>query len=69
MQQNMQHVFLVGDNGIIITVAIKDLRDEIHAGSVVIKDNMDNATAVGNYARIISFDNPAIYLRNKRKVL
>lgn len=32
MQQNMQHVFLVGDNGIISTAEIKDLGDEIHAG-------------------------------------
>lgn len=36
----------------------------IGAGSVVTKDIPDNATAVGNYAKCISFDNPARFINN-----
>lgn len=37
----------------------------IGAGSVVTKDIPANATAVGNYAKVISFDNPGRYVRNR----
>ena len=34
----------------------------IGAGSVVTKDIPDNATAAGNYARVLNFDNPGRYV-------
>ena len=37
----------------------------IGAGSVVIKDIPENATAVGNYAKIINYDVPGIFIRNR----
>lgn len=37
----------------------------IGAGSVVTKDIPRNATAVGNYAKVINFDNPGRYIQNK----
>lgn len=37
----------------------------IGAGSVVTKDIPENATAVGNYAKVINFDNPGQYIVNK----
>lgn len=37
----------------------------IGAGSVVTKDIPDNATAVGNYAKVINYNNPGRYV-NKR---
>lgn len=37
----------------------------IGAGSVVTKDIPDNATAAGNYAKVLNFDNPGRYI-NKR---
>ena len=37
----------------------------IGAGSVVTKNIPKNATAVGNYAKVINYDNPAKYIKNK----
>lgn len=37
----------------------------IGAGSVVTKDIPENATAVGNYAKTISYNNPGRYIKNK----
>ena len=37
----------------------------IGAGSVVTKDIPDNATAVGNYAKVISYSNPGQFIKNK----
>lgn len=37
----------------------------IGAGSVVTKDIPDNATAVGNYAKVINFDNPGRYIKDR----
>lgn len=37
----------------------------IGAGSVVTKDIPDNATAVGNYAKVINYDNPGRYVNNR----
>lgn len=36
----------------------------IGAGSVVTKDIPDNATAVGNYAKVINYNNPGRYIQN-----
>ena len=40
----------------------------IGAGSVVTKDIPDNATAVGNYAKVINYDNPGRYIGNPWKI-
>ena len=37
----------------------------IGAGSVVTKDIPDNATAVGNYAKVINYNAPGIYIKNR----
>lgn len=37
----------------------------IGAGSVVTKSIPDNATAVGNYAKVINYDNPGRYILNR----
>lgn len=37
----------------------------IGAGSVVTKDIPDNATAAGNYAKVLNFNNPAKFINNK----
>lgn len=37
----------------------------IGAGSVVTKDIPDNATAVGNYAKVINYDNPGRYVTRR----
>ena len=40
----------------------------IGAGSVVTKDIPDNATAVGNYAKVINYNNPGRYVHNRWEV-
>lgn len=37
----------------------------IGAGSVVTKDIPDNATAAGNYAKVLNFNNPGRYVGNR----
>ena len=37
----------------------------IGAGSVVTKDIPDNATAAGNYAKVLNYNNPGRYINNK----
>ena len=37
----------------------------IGAGSVVTKDIPDNATAVGNYAKVIDYDAPGRYVNRR----
>ncbi len=37
----------------------------IGAGSVVTKDIPDNATAAGNYAKVLNYNNPGRYIGNK----
>lgn len=39
----------------------------IGAGSIVTKDLPDNCTAVGNYAKVINYNNPGRYITNKWK--
>ena len=36
----------------------------IGAGSVVTKNIPENATAVGNYAKVINYNNPGRYIKN-----
>lgn len=40
----------------------------IGAGSVVTKDIPDNATAVGNYAKVINYNNPGRFIFNRWEV-
>lgn len=40
----------------------------IGAGSVVTKDIPDNATAVGNYAKVINYNNVGKYIQNKWEI-
>lgn len=37
----------------------------IGAGSVVTKDIPDNATAAGNYAKVLNYNNPGRYIKNR----
>lgn len=37
----------------------------IGAGAIVTKDIPENATAVGNYAKVINFNNPGRFIKNK----
>ena len=37
----------------------------IGAGSVVTKDIPENATVVGNYAKVVNYNNPARYINNR----
>lgn len=56
----------IGPNVCIIEDVIIGKNVTIGAGSVVTKDIPDNATAVGNYAKVINFDNPGRYTCNNR---
>lgn len=40
----------------------------IGAGSVVTKDIPDNATAAGNYAKVLNYDNSGRFIGNKWEV-
>lgn len=40
----------------------------IGAGSVVTKDIPDNATAAGNYAKVLNYNNPGRYVNNRWKI-
>ncbi len=40
----------------------------IGAGSVVIKNIPENATAVGNYAKVINYDNPGKFIKKRYEV-
>ena len=61
---NHDKAAIIGDNTYIgpNVCIVEDVRIgnnvTIGAGSVVTKDIPDNATAVGNYAKVINFDNP-----------
>ncbi len=68
---NHNHAAIIGDNTyigpnvcIVENVVIGN-NVTIGAGSVVTKDIPDNATACGNYAKVINYDNPGRYV-NKR---
>ena len=68
---NHGHAATIGDNVyigpnvcIVENVIIGD-NVTIGAGSVVTKNIPDNATAVGNYAKVINFNHPGLYIHNK----
>lgn len=62
---------VIGDNVYIgpCVCVVEDIRIgdnvTIGAGSVVTKSIPDNATAVGNYAKVINYDNPGRYILNR----
>lgn len=68
---NNNHAAIIGDNVYIgpNTVLIEDVNIgdnvTIGAGSVVTKNIPKNATACGNYAKIINYSNPGKYVKNR----
>lgn len=57
----------IGPNVCVVEdVSIED-NVTIGAGAIVTKDLPKNATAAGNYARVLNFKNPARYIKNKWK--
>ena len=52
----------IGPNVCIVENVVICNNVTIGAGSVVTKDIPDNATAVGNYAKVINFNNPGRYI-------
>lgn len=71
---NSNHAAIIGDNVYIApnVCIIEDVvignNVTIGAGSVVTKNIPDNATAVGNYAKVINYNNPGRYV-NRRWIL
>lgn len=65
---------IIGDNTCIGTnvCIVEDVKIgnnvTIGAGSVVTKDIPDNATAVGNYAKVINYNNPGRFVNNRWNV-
>lgn len=66
---NESHAAEIGDNvyigpNVCIVENVKIGNNvTIGAGSVVTKDIPDNATAAGNYARVLNYNNPARYIK------
>lgn len=54
----------VGPNVCIVEDVVIGSNVTIGAGSVVTKDIPENATAVGNYAKVINYNNPGRYIQN-----
>lgn len=71
---NYGHAAEIGDNtyigpGVCIVEHVKIGNNvTIGAGSIVTKDIPDNATAVGNYAKVINYNNPGRFV-NKRWII
>ena len=71
---NEDHAATIGDNVYIgpSVCIIEDVKigdnATIGAGSVVTKDIPDNATAAGNYAKVLNYNNPGRYIQNKWKI-
>lgn len=57
------HVYIGPNCNVIENVCIGD-NVTIGAGSVVTKDIPTNATAAGNYAKVLNFNNPGQYIHN-----
>lgn len=71
---NMGKAAVIGDNVyigpnvcVVEDVIIGD-NVTIGAGSVVTKDIPSNATAVGNYAKVINYNNPGRFINNQWKI-
>lgn len=68
---NHRHAATIGDNTYIgpncciVEDVIIGNNVTIGAGSVVTKDIPDNATAVGNYAKVINYNNPGRYVNRR----
>lgn len=68
---NEKHVAVISDNTYIGPNACIVENDKIGnsvtigAESVVTKDITDNATAIGNYAKVINYKNPGRYINNR----
>lgn len=58
----------IGPNVCIVENVIIGNNVTIGAGSVVTKDIPDNATAVGNYAKIINYNNPGRHVNNRWEI-
>lgn len=58
----------IGPNVCIVEDIIIGDNVTIGAGSVVTKSIPSNATAVGNYARVINYNNPGKYIKNPWKL-
>lgn len=58
----------IGPNVCIVEDVVIGCNVTIGAGSVVTKDIPDNATAVGNYAKVINYDNPGKHVNNRWNV-
>lgn len=71
IESNSNNAAIIGDNVYIgpnscIVENVKIGNNvTIGAGSVVTKDIPDNATAVGNYAKVINYNNPGKFINNK----
>ena len=69
---NHEAAAVIGDNTYIAPMVciVEDVRIgsnvTIGAGSVVTKDIPDNATAAGNYAKVLNYNDPGRYTRNNR---
>lgn len=55
----------IGPNVCVVEDVVIGNNVTIGAGSVVTKSIPENATAVGNYAKVINYDNPGRYIKNK----
>jgi len=56
----------IGPNVCIVEDVVIGRNVTIGAGAVVTKDIPDDATAVGNYARVINYNDPGRYTKNNR---
>ena len=67
---NYGHAASIGDNTYIgpNVCIVEDVKIgnnvTVGAGSVVTKDIPDNATAAGNYAKVLNFNNPGRFIKN-----
>lgn len=59
---------IIGPNVCIVENVVIGNNVTIGAGSVVTKDIPDNATAVGNYAKVINYNEPGRYINNRWNV-
>lgn len=55
----------IGPNVCVVENVVIGDNVTIGAGSVVTKSIPDNATAVGNYAKVVNYNNPGRYIQNK----